>query len=151
MQSSEWSERCERVVQHALLPGACGKTIEFFHKFRIQQNKIYKKFIAFTRDWTQIACLAVSLSNHYTRMFSVFVWGCNRIIFMHGWFCPICLIHLNLRKSLNFEIRKHSSRIRTAYLLTISCSIPGGCLPRGCVCPGGCLPVVLGGGVYLWS
>ena len=47
----------------------------------------------------------------------------------------------------------HSSRMRTAHLLTVSCSIrwgggagvsawgclPGGCLPRGCL-PRGCLP-----------
>ena len=46
----------------------------------------------------------------------------------------------------------HSSRMRTARLLTVSqhalrrgCLPGGGCLPRGCVCPGGvylegCLP-----------
>ena len=81
--------------------------IEFVHNFHlnrwIQQNKICKQFTDLTRDWTQIACLAVSHSNHYTRMLFVLVWGCNWILFMHGWFCPICLIHLIGWKSLNFE------------------------------------------------
>ena len=56
-----------------------------------------------TRDWTQIACLAARQFNHYTRMFSMLVWGCNWILFMHGWFCRICLIHLIGRKYLHFE------------------------------------------------
>ena len=36
-------------------------------------------------------------------MFSVLVWGCNWILFMHGWFYPIHLIHLIGRRSLHFE------------------------------------------------
>ena len=70
---------------------------------RIQQNKIYKKFRDWTRNWTWITCLTVRHLNHYTRMFSVLVWGCNWILFMHGWFCPIHLIHLIGWKSLQFE------------------------------------------------
>ena len=71
----------------------------FCHNFRlirrIQQNKIYKKF--------KIACLTIRQLNHYTRMFSVLVWGYSWILFMHGWFCPIRLINLIGRKSLHFE------------------------------------------------
>ena len=82
-------------------------TFKFLHNARlirwIQQNKIYKKLIHLTRDWTQITCLAVSHSNHYTRMFSMLVWGCNWILFMHRWFCLIRLIHLIGWKSLHFE------------------------------------------------
>ena len=39
-------------------------------------------------------------SNHYTSKFSLLVWGCNWILFMHRWFCPI---HLIRGKSLHFE------------------------------------------------
>ena len=78
-------------------------TFEFFHNSRlirrIQQNKIYKKLRNLTRDWTQITCLTVRHLKHYTRMFSVLVWGCNWILFMLGWFCPIRLIHLIWRTS----------------------------------------------------
>ena len=42
----------------------------------IQQNQIYNKFRDLTKNWTQIACLAVSHSNHYTRMF---FWACMRL------------------------------------------------------------------------
>ena len=77
-------------------------TFEFFHNSclirRIQQNKIYKNL---TRNWTQITCLAVRHLNHYTRMFSVLVWGCDWILFMHEWFCQIRLIHLIGQKSLH--------------------------------------------------
>ena len=51
-------------------------------KSRWNQQKRFTK-----RDWTLIAFLAVIHSNHYTRMFSVLVWGCNWILFMHEWFC----------------------------------------------------------------
>ena len=40
---------------------------------RIQE----KKFSNLTRDLIQINCLAVSNLNHYTRMFSVLLSGCN--------------------------------------------------------------------------
>ena len=66
-------------------------------------QKNYEEFGELTRDWTQITFLTVSHSNHYTRMFSELLWGCNWILFMHGWFCPIGLIHLIGRKSLRFE------------------------------------------------
>ena len=33
-----------------------------------------------TKDWTQVTCLVVSHSNHYTRMFSVLVWDCKWIL-----------------------------------------------------------------------
>ena len=55
------------------------------------------------KDWTRVICLAVNHSNHYTRRFSVFVWGCNWTLFMHGWFCLIHLIHPIGWKSLHFE------------------------------------------------
>ena len=35
---------------------------------------------------------SVSHSSHYTRIFSVLLWGCNWILFMHEWFSPIHLI-----------------------------------------------------------
>ena len=80
------------------------KSFEFFHNsHRIWQIEL-NKFRELTRDWTQITSLVVSHSNHYTRMFSVrLLRGCNQILFMHGWLCPICLIHLNGRKSLHLE------------------------------------------------
>ena len=54
-----------------------------------------KDKIFMARDWTQIICLAVSHSNHYTRMFSVLVWGCNWIFFVLGWLWLIRLILLH--------------------------------------------------------
>ena len=65
-------------------------------------NWTYKKFGDMTRDYTQITCLAVKHFNHYTRIFSVLVWGCNWMLFMNGWFCPICFNSSGL-KSLHFE------------------------------------------------
>ena len=48
----------------------------------------------FSKNLDQIACLAVSYSSHYTRMFSVLVLGCNWMLFMHGWFCqPLWPLH----------------------------------------------------------
>ena len=41
-----------------------------------------KKIRDLTQGWTHIACLAVSHSNHYTRMFSVLVWECNWILIL---------------------------------------------------------------------
>ena len=41
-------------------------------------------------------------SNQYTKMFSMLLWGCNWILFMHGWFCSICLTHLIGRKSVRY-------------------------------------------------
>ena len=82
----------------------------FFHNShlirQIEQN-IFQKFRDLTRNWTQIACLAVNHSNHYTRMFSVLVWGCDWTLFIHGWSCPICLIHLIGLRSLHFEKELH--------------------------------------------
>ena len=79
---------------------------DFFHNSHlikwIQQNKICKRITDLTRDWTKYACLVVKRFNHCTRMFSVLVWGCNWILFIHGWFCPIGLIHLIGRKSFSF-------------------------------------------------
>ena len=79
---------------------------DFFHNSRlirrIQQKTIYKK-LDLTRGWTWVTCLAVRHFNHYTRMFSVLVWGCNWILFMHGCFCPIRLIHLIAQNFLHFE------------------------------------------------
>ena len=82
------------------------QVIEFFHSSRLIRRIEQKKNLQFgdmTRDWTQIACLAVKHFNHYTRMFSVLVWGCNWMLFMHGWFCPVPLIHLIGLKSLHYE------------------------------------------------
>ena len=31
------------------------------------------------------------------------MWGCNWILFIRGWFCPLRLFHLIGRKSLHFE------------------------------------------------
>ena len=36
-------------------------------------------------------------------MFFVLMWGCNWMLFHHGWFCSIGLNHLIGRKSLHFE------------------------------------------------
>ena len=55
----------------------------------MKKKRIYKKNGDVTKDWTQIAGLGV---RHFTRMFSEIVWGCNWMLFMHGWFCPIRLI-----------------------------------------------------------
>ena len=63
--------------------------------------KFTKKSIDLTRDWTKLTFLAISQSNHYTRMFSVLVWGLNWIWFIHVWFCPIRLIQLIGRKSVS--------------------------------------------------
>ena len=89
-------------------------SFEFFHNSRlirrIQHNKIYKKYRDLTRDWTTDRLLDSRLLNHYTKLFSVLVWGYNWILFMHGWFCPIRLIHLIPRKSLHFEKTRLASR-----------------------------------------
>lgn len=53
-----------------------------------------------TNDWTQITCLTFSYYNHYTGMFSVFVWCCTWIQFMHERFFPIYVIRW---KSLYFK------------------------------------------------
>ena len=61
---------------------------------------------------------------------------------------------------LDKTTRMHSSRMRTAHLLTIYCSIMGGkwesvhgrCLPRrGCLPGGAAWQGICPGGVYLWS
>ena len=79
------------------------KTIEVFHNSslirRLQQNKIYQKIRGLTKDLTTITCY----SNHYTRMISMLVRGCNWILSMHLWFCPIRLIHPIRCISLHFE------------------------------------------------
>ena len=82
-------------------------TLEFFHNSplisRIWQNKIYfKKIRVLARDGTWVTCLTVRHLNHYTRMFSVFVWDCNWVLFMRWWCCPI---HLDLIgwKLLHYE------------------------------------------------
>ena len=40
-------------------------------------------------------------------MFSLLVWGCNWILFMHGWFYPI---HVIWQKNLHFEIKTRLGR-----------------------------------------
>ena len=67
-------------------------------------------------------------------MFSVLVWGCNWILFMHGWFCPIHLI-----------TTRKQSLWRLCFYRCLSVhrgEVPG----PGVVCSWGCL--VLGG---TWS
>ena len=102
------------------------RSYEFFHNSRlirrIQQNKIYKKFRDLTRNWTQITCLTVRHLNHYTKLFSVLVWGYNWILFMLGWLCPIRLIHLIGRIALHFE----KTRLIHQPCLTQQCSFTKG-------------------------
>ena len=66
-----------------------GLNIRVFHNSHlirwIWQNIIYTKLKDLTRHQTRIACLTVSHSNHYT---GIFLWDCNWILFMHGWFFP---------------------------------------------------------------
>ena len=61
--------------------------IEFFHNSRL--IRWIKQKIKFTKNYRLdqglIACLAVRYLNHYTRMFSVFVWGCNWILLESNW------------------------------------------------------------------
>ena len=99
-------ELTNQISSYFYIGGSKISTFEYFHNSRlirwIQQNNIYKN-LDLIRDWTQIACLAVNNLNHYTAMFSKLLWGCNWILFMHGGFCPICLIHLIARKLLHFE------------------------------------------------
>ena len=52
----------------------------------------------FAKDWTQAASLAVNHSNHYTRMFSVFVGDCKLII-IYTW-----LIISNSSNSSNYIV-----------------------------------------------
>ena len=108
-----------RATDHGLFKST---TFEFFHNFRlirwIEQKIIYKKFGDMTKDWTQITYLAVRHFNHYTRMFSVLVWGCNWILFTHGWFCPIRLIHLIGWKSLHFEKKNRWTKFRRYQIST---------------------------------
>ena len=73
------------------------------------------------------SCLAVSPSNHCSRMFSLLVGGCK-------WFCPICLIylvHLIERKSLHFgekiKMRCVLINITVKHNLVF---LNSGCLPR---------------------
>ena len=119
------AHECERITEHALCYYHAGllhvnnsgskyclfkhviqMSIEFFQSsrlIRLIEQKYFTKNVETTRNWTQITCLTVRHFNLYTRMFSVFVWGCNWILFMLGWFCPICLIHLIGQKSFHFE------------------------------------------------
>ena len=81
-----------------------------------------QKITYLTRDWTQISCLAVKHLNHYTRMFSVLVGGCNWIQFMHGWFCPICLIHLIGWNVLHFGKNRFNQSTNSKILKFSECS-----------------------------
>ena len=96
------SSTCQVSVERSMLGSEFHAS--FFHNSRlirrIQQKEILKKFRDLSRNRTQIACLAVGHLNHYTKLFSVLVWHCNSILFMHEWFCPI---HLIGWKSLHFE------------------------------------------------
>ena len=87
----------------------CSATMEFFHNShlirRIQQKK--RNLQKIPKNWNskkfQISCLTAMHLNYYTKPYTVLVWGCNSMIFMHGWFWPIHLIHLIGWKSLHFE------------------------------------------------
>ena len=82
----------------------CFVLFEFFHNSRlirwIQPKEILIKIRDLSRNWTQITCSTVRHFNHYTILFSVLMWDCNWILVMHGWSCPICLIHLIGQKSV---------------------------------------------------
>ena len=73
------------------------KTIDFFYNSRlfrrIQQNKFLKKL----ETWAGIEPRSPGTLTITPN------WGCNSILFRHGEFCPIRLIHLIGRKSLHFE------------------------------------------------
>ena len=79
------------------------KEVEFVkqnqsNKINLKKYIIYKKLTDLSKDWTQVTCLAVNHSNHYTLCL------CETINwFMHGWFCSISLIHL-IRWKSRFEI-----------------------------------------------
>ena len=96
-----WNQRGLQGIRQVI------KHSSFFHKSRLlnrddfNKNIIYKKFRDLTKDWTQIARLAVSHSNQYIKMFSLLVWGLNWILFMHRWFCQINLIHLTLKMKIS--------------------------------------------------
>ena len=75
----------EGVTQHSGLTynHYCkSKTLKFFHNSCLsrwcQQN--LQKIGDLTKDWDQITCLAATHSNHYTRMYTVLMWGCNWIL-----------------------------------------------------------------------
>ena len=76
-----------------------------FFIIRVQLDEFSKIKFYLTENWTQITCLAGSHTNHYTRMFSVPVWGSNWVLFMHGWFWSIRLIHLIRQKSRHLKKR----------------------------------------------
>ena len=72
------------------------KEDQVFHGYFILELLNYK--IKFTKNqWVErgFTCLSVTHSNHYT----VLVWGCSWILFIHGWFCPVRLIRW---KTLDF-------------------------------------------------
>ena len=87
-------------------------------------------------------------------MFSVLLWGCNWILFRHGWFCPICLIYLIGWISFHFEnknafqydaycplvarISQHA--LLQGLYLSRGVYLPGeGGVPAGgCTCQAGC-------------
>ena len=77
------------VIQTKYITNIPVHTVEFFHNSRLIR-RIQQK------DWSQINCLTVSLSNHYTRMFSVLVWDCKWIL-VHAW-----MILSNLSNSSNW-------------------------------------------------
>ena len=102
----------------------------FFHNSRlirwIQQDKIYKKILDQGLNPDRLLSCQ-QRSNHYTGMIFVFVWGCNWILFVYGWFCPICIIHLIGRKSSHFEKNiKYSNwgpfnEVRFIFKLKVAC------------------------------
>ena len=46
----------------------------------LNKIKFTKKLTDLAKDWTQVTCLAISHSNHYTRLFSMVEGGCKWIL-----------------------------------------------------------------------
>ena len=91
------------------------KTFEFFHNSHLirqsQQNKL-QKIQTLDQLLNPDHLLAVSHYNHYTRMSSAVVLGCNWILFIHERSCPIRLIG---QKSLHFEKKTRLSILWQKY------------------------------------
>ena len=73
-----WDEREDQSHQQISINYKVAHSFEFFHNFCL--ISWIQQFIKKIRDWTQIACWAVSHSNLYTRIFSAVAWCCNWII-----------------------------------------------------------------------
>ena len=77
---------------------------QFLSNWTNWTNKNYKQFRDLTRNWTQIACLAVRDSNQYTRVFSVLVSRLNATCELitacpFGYGIPVCALPLRLART----------------------------------------------------